>query len=139
MFTSFGYFPTDEEDAAVLAAAFRSLRPGGRLLIDTIAREKTMRDLVPEEIREKDGIRSHVRRTITADGLRVEKVTEIADGDGPKLRRESVRLYAPEELGEMFSRAGFVDVALYGSLGGELPSPDSPRLVVVGARPQEEG
>jgi len=136
MFTTFGYFPTDEEDASVVRAAGRALRAGGQLLIDTIAREKTIAELVPSEERRDGDVVSRIRRTITPDGLRVEKEISIEDPDGPLARRESVRLYRPEELIAMFERAGLEDVRAFGSLGGEPPAPDSPRLVIVGRKPQ---
>lgn len=134
MFTTFGYFPTEEEDAEVLRAAYLALRPGGRLLIDTIAREKTIAELVPSEERQEGDRTLLVRRWITDDGRRVEKETNVVDENGTSTLHESVRLYAPRELATMLSRVGFGGVEVYGSLGGAPAAPESPRLVVVGRK-----
>jgi SAM-dependent methyltransferase len=134
MFTSFGYFRTDDEDAAVLASAHRALRPGGRLLIDTLAKEKTIADLVSSEERVVEGSRLCIRRTISPDGRRVEKETVTCENGATTTRRESVRLYAPGELVGMLHAAGFGEAAAYGSLAGERPTAESRRLVVVGRK-----
>ena len=54
MFTAFGYFETEEEDSRVLAAVARALRPGGRLLMDTINREWLMRHWEPRRWQERE-------------------------------------------------------------------------------------
>jgi len=136
IFTSFGYFETDDEDAKVLSAVHRALRPGGRFLVDTLHRESTIARIVPEEDVELPGGRGHITRTVSEDGKRVEKIVrfEPEDGAAEAVRRESVRMYAPEEITEMFEAAGFVDVRVYGSLRGEPIGPDAPRLVLVGRK-----
>ena len=134
MFTTFGYFETDEQDAEVLRAAHGALRPRGSLLIDTIARTSTIAHLVPEEERQQDGEHVKIRRRLSEDGKRVEKVTRVDSIDGESIYRESVRLYTPDELRGMFQAEGFVDIRTWGSLRGEPVGPTSPRLVVAGRR-----
>ena len=136
LFTSFGYFETDGENADVLRSVWRALRPGGRFLVDTLNREWTIAHLVPhEEIDLPEG-RGDVRRALSTDGARVEKTVRTAAGNPPAevVRRESVRMYAAEELRAMFRDAGFTDVQAYGSLRGEPLGPDSRRLIVVGRK-----
>jgi len=136
IFTSFGYFETDDEDAKVLNAVHRALRPGGRFLVDTLHRETTIARIVPEEDIELTGGHGHVTRAVSEDGKRVEKTVrfEPENGAPETVRRESVRMYAPEELSAMFEIAGFVDVQIHGSLRGEPIGPDAPRLVLVGRK-----
>jgi ubiquinone/menaquinone biosynthesis C-methylase UbiE len=134
IFTSFGYFEADREDAAVLAAVYRALCPGGRLLVDTLNRDWTMAHLVPNEEEEDNGRRVAIRRTVSEDGNRIEKETRVVFANDVRVYRESVRMYSPEEMKDMFQDAGFVDVRALGSLGGEPPGPASRRLVVVGRK-----
>lgn len=49
LFSSFGYSASDEDDLAVLRSVRRLLRPGGRLLLETMHR-----DLVAREFAERD-------------------------------------------------------------------------------------
>lgn len=133
LFTTFGYFETDAEDAAVLAAVYEALRPGGQFLLDTLSREWTIASLVPEEEAEHRGRQVHVRRAITDDGLRVEKVIRtLGDASNEdRVHLESVRMYSPDELANMASEAGFVELRICGSLSGEPHGPGSRRLVLV--------
>ncbi len=136
LFTSFGYFESDDENSEVLLAVHRALRPGGRFLLDTMNRAWTIEHLVPEEVIDLPGGTADVTRTLSEDGERVEKVVRITDPSSSEVtvRRESVRMYAPEELVEMFARAGFADADVFGSLHGDPPFPSAERTVVVGTK-----
>jgi len=134
VFTSFGYFETDQEDAAVLDAVYGALCSGGQFLIDTLNRDRTLAQLVPEEEKEDDGRRVTIHRTVSEDGRRIEKETRVISPNDARTYRESVRMYAPEEMTEMFLDAGFAEVRAFGSLRGEPLGAASPRLVVVGRK-----
>jgi len=136
IFTSFGYFPSDEEDAQVVQAAFAALKPVGQFLLDTLGRASTISGLVPEEEKTIGSRTLKIRRQLSEDGLRVEKETRVWSG-GSEIGtfRESVRMYQPEELVAVFREAGFENVRTYGSVAGEPQAPTSRRLVVVGRKP----
>jgi len=131
IFTSFGYFETDEEDAQVIRGAFAALQPGGQFLLDTLGRGATVSALVAEEIKTIGTRTLHIRRRLTDDGKRVEKETRVSsDGREMATFRESVRMYRPEELSEMFGEAGFAGIRIFGSVAGESHDETSRRLVV---------
>lgn len=132
LFTSFGYFSSDTENAAVMKEVHRALRPGGVFLIDYINRPLVLARLVPQDERLYGEWRIHNARRITPDGSRVEKTTRVIGSDGrARIFDESVRLYTQEELGWMLSEAGFERLRVYGSLRGEPYSESSPRMVWV--------
>lgn len=132
LFTSYGYFAEDAENAAVLRGVHSALRPGGMFLMDYINRPRVLASLVPEDERLQNGRRIHNVRRITADGLRVEKTTTVTEADGQvRIFDESVRLYSRDELAAMLETAGFQGLGVYGSLRGEPYSDDSPRMVWV--------
>jgi SAM-dependent methyltransferase len=136
LFSSFGYFPDDASHHAVLSEVARVLAPGGRLIIDHMNAEVTIRDLQPESHETREGLSLHQRRHYDADSKRVVKRVEYqAVGVEPRHWHESVRLFAPEELDTFLTQAGFQVTARYADLDGSpfVPS-SSPRQVVVAKR-----
>ena len=139
LFTSFGYFEDDAQDARVLHAVCRALRPGGTFLLDTLNRDAIVGSLVPSEERQLGTKLLRVRRRISSDGRRVEKLTRISQPGSPEtVYRESVRMYTCDELRRMLSDAQFANVRCYGALDGRVYTPDAPRLVVSAARKETE-
>jgi len=137
VFTAFGYLEDDAEDAKALQAVGRALRPGGRLLQETLHRDGlTPRFLSSYVERLDDGlITLHEHRLDLAAGGVEDTVTEI-EVDGRRIvRRTWVRLYTVPEFRRMYEAAGLSLDAAYGGLdGGELTLA-SRRLVLVGSKP----
>ena len=132
LFTSFGYFSESEEDEAVLRAARGALRPGGTFLMDTLNRPWTIDHLVPRNEETIDGDRVVITRSLSPDGLRVEKETCVKEGgEPPQIYRESVRMYTAAEMREMLDRSGFVSVRFHGGLDGRPYDDASQRLVAI--------
>lgn len=132
MFTSFGYFEQDKENAAVLSAVSRALRPRGRFLIDYLNHDRVMAQLVHQEELVRDGRRFLIGRCLSGDRRRVEKtIQEIGPNGDKEVFHESVRMYTPSELERLLEEAGFAGVQRYGSLQGEPHRPESPRLILV--------
>lgn len=135
LFTSFGYFDKDEENAAVLVAVIRAMRSGGQFLLDYLNRDWVIAHLVSSEEQEIAGRQLRIERRLTPSALRVEKTTHLIKPDGKeKTYRESVRLYTPCALERMLKRAGFMNIRRFGSLRGEPYGGESPRLVLVGKK-----
>ncbi|MCA8941758.1 MAG: methyltransferase domain-containing protein [Planctomycetes bacterium] len=130
-FTSFGYHD-DDTCRDILRRIHAALRPGGRLLIETLNRDLGL--LTMEErptIKEVDGEfmidlarfdpldgRLHVRRFVTRNGERIRAM------------RYFIRLFTFTELREWLRDAGFGLVSGYGG-EGEVYRLDSSRMVVV--------
>ncbi|MFC2077534.1 class I SAM-dependent methyltransferase [Candidatus Bipolaricaulota bacterium] len=137
LFTSFGYFASAEEDAEMLAAVFEAVRPGGTFLLDTLHRQSTIDHLRPCEQRTIGTLHVEIVRSITPDGLRVEKETRVSEaGKEGRVYRESVRMYSGDELRDLFAAAGFREIALHGSLAG-APFDDAARRTIAVGRKQE--
>ena len=131
-FTSFGYFETEAEDAAVLAEVARVLVPGGRVLLDFPNRDRVVEGLVPESVEERGGRTVRSRRRMSADGRRVLKTVRIeCDGRLETEYTESVRLYSPREVEVALAGAGLSVAGRFGGLDGAPFGPESDRLVVV--------
>lgn len=134
IFTSFGYFGSDEADAVIFDAAATSLRPGGRFILDVANREATIAGYKP---REKRGSRSnHVIDETTVD-LATGKMTSHWTFVRGRERAEHtiiVRLYALHELIRIGADRGFNFLAAYGAFDGSDYTRESPRCIYVGER-----
>jgi SAM-dependent methyltransferase len=130
LFTSFGYFESQEEDELVLRRVRRALREGGYYALDIINESSLRRTLVPRSTREVDGITVVEERRI--ENRRVIKEISI-DGHGHALHyHESVRLYSPDEIDGMLRRSGFEPVRWFGGYRGEPFDPErSQRMLVI--------
>ena len=103
---SFGYFD-DPGNQAFLTAVAKTLRPGGRLLIDTPSVENLLpRWQARDWMRVGDAIVLQDRRYDAVAG-RVEGEWTIIRNGVESVRRSSIRLYTLRELDEMCRAAGF--------------------------------
>jgi SAM-dependent methyltransferase len=134
LFTSLGYLG-DEGDTQVLAEIRRVLRPGGRLVIETLHR-----DALVSRYRERDwrllGEGRLLLEQSTFDlesGVSQGTQTVIESSGERESRPFSVRVYAATELVGMLSRAGFAEAKCYGSLQREALSSET-RLVIAAKR-----
>lgn len=127
-FTPFGYF-SDDENRQLLRDLARRLRPGGVLLLDYLHADKVVRDLVAEDVVERDGIRARNRRTV--EGNRLVKrmtLTRLASGE-TREALESVRLYQPAELVALAAEAGLTLRTARGTYAGAPFGEGSPRWI----------
>lgn len=135
LFTSFGYFETDEENQSVFLAVHRALRPGGRVLVDYLNRDYVVAHLVERDEKVFPGRHIQNVRCLIGDRRRVEKTITVTTSTGGKRQfHESVRLYSEAEMVAMLRVAGFIDIHCYGSLDGQAYDPESKRLILVARR-----
>jgi SAM-dependent methyltransferase len=116
-FTPFGYF-SDEENGQLLSSLSRLLKPGGFLVLDFLNAELLRRQLVPEDVVERNGLRVHSRRAIEEG--RVVKRMQIQNLETGAQREvtESVRIYTPVELVNMARHHGLQLSQAFGDYAG---------------------
>jgi cyclopropane fatty-acyl-phospholipid synthase-like methyltransferase len=125
---SFGYY-NDDENLILLRKMASALKPGGRLLIDQVHRERLLRHFVSEC---KDG--DLVRRNCWNNAAqRVDSALYSGDEEKPGTFC-SVRLYTPKELKHLFAKAGLSWKAEYGGIDGKPFAKTSRRLIAVGKK-----
>jgi len=133
LFTSFGYFDSDRANLAALRQMVATLRSDGLLVMDHANRARLEATLVPCDVQEVDGLRVESRRSL--EDQRVVKRMTITMPDQPAEQiTESVRVFTPDELTDMFKAAGASVVTIMGSFRGERFNEQSERMIVIGKR-----
>jgi 2-polyprenyl-3-methyl-5-hydroxy-6-metoxy-1,4-benzoquinol methylase len=132
MFTSFGYFEDINENRAVLENVFKSLIPGGVLLMDLAGKEIVARVFQPAGVNAlPNGDLFIEERQIVEDWQKAQnKITTIVQG---QIRVTPIRLwiFSAAELKRLLLDAGFTKVQVYGNLEGAPYGPDATRLIAV--------
>ncbi|MBK9384890.1 MAG: class I SAM-dependent methyltransferase [Planctomycetes bacterium] len=135
LFTSFGYFEQDAENAAVLAEIARVLVPGGRHVLDLMHKQRVLAALVPRSEELRGEVRWIQERSFDPVRRRVEKrVTRIDAADRRDTWCESVAVYEPAEIAVLLAAQGLRVEALWGDFDGRPFDLDAPRMIVVARR-----
>ncbi|MEO8032289.1 MAG: class I SAM-dependent methyltransferase [Gemmatimonadota bacterium] len=130
LFTSFGYFATDEEHFQAIAQMAAALRPGGWLVIDFLNAAAVTAGLVRAESAVLGQTRVEIERRLEAG--RVIKTIRTADG---RTFTERVRLLGLAELTGMITRAGLALRSTAGEYDGSVHASTSSRLILFAERP----
>ncbi len=135
MLSSFGYFEDDADNRKVLENVCRSLRPGGRFVLDLLGKEvleKTFQSAAAETI---PGVGTYVTERAWADNFsKLENRWTLTREDGAA-RRFRMRhwVYSARDIERRLRDAGFADVQLFGDLSGAPYGRDAKRLIAVGS------
>jgi ubiquinone/menaquinone biosynthesis C-methylase UbiE len=134
LFTSLGYLG-DEADTAVLGEIRRVLRPGARLVIEILHRDRLVRQFHEQDWRlVGEGRLLLEQRTFDAAAGVAQTTQTLIDSTGERESRSfSVRVYTATELIGMLARAGFRYAKCHGDLEG-APFATDTRLVIVAER-----
>lgn len=131
LFTSFGYFPSDEENQKVLYEMARVLKPGGRFVMDYMNPLWVTENLIPFSEREENGMNIREERRIEENT--VCKTITIDDENGRRHYYERVKMYTRNEMSEMVKRAGFLLDRIVGNFqGGTFQDYSSKRMIFIG-------
>lgn len=131
MFTTFGY-GTREDDARLLAAVRRSLRAGGRFVIELAGKESVAAADEPTRCDVgADGALLFQRHWPIEDWTRMDNHWVLVEGDRASHFRFSVGLYAGSELRAVLLEAGFDRVDLHSDLAGASYAERPERLIAV--------
>ena len=134
IFTSFGYFDTDDDHIKTLVNVQSGLKPGGLFLLDYFNSEWVRQNLTRYEVKSFEGIDFHIRKTIR--GPRVYKRVEFTTGGRKFLFRERVHLFRLEDFQQLFETAGLKLRETYGNYDLEPFLPErSERLILIAEKP----
>jgi SAM-dependent methyltransferase len=132
LFTSFGFFRDDDDNQQVLTNVAASLKPGGAFVLDVLGKEVLARKFTATSSRDlPDGVIVH-RHQIIDDWSRIRNDWIILRDGASRTFQFSHWLYSARELKDMFRRAGFAQLQVYGDLTGAAYGADAMRLIVMG-------
>lgn len=132
LFTSFGYFSSDEEHQQVLTEVARILKPGGRFTLDFLNAPAVRATLVPRDEREVRGRKVVQERRVSEGGRSVIKNISLEHEERSFMER--VRLFERAELEQMLRGAGLVVDEALGDYAGGPHTDTSPRLLLLAHR-----
>lgn len=113
---SMGYHLSPSEDLRILKSAYKSLRAGGKLLIEILGKEAVMRNFRPRDWRCEDGVYVLETRQLANDSSYVSNVWHMIENGSVSTIAMSLWLYSQVEIGTLLHNAGFADVKIYGGL-----------------------
>jgi SAM-dependent methyltransferase len=131
LFTSFGYFESPAEDRRVLVNVHKSLKPGGRLVMDLVGKEIIARVFRERDWREEEGVIWLEQRSISQDWTWMDNRWILLRGDKRDEFRVSHRIYSAAELTGLLKDCGFKKIQIHGNLVGAPYDHLAERLVVI--------
>ena len=130
LFTSFGYFESDEENFAVLQKAYNLLVENGFFVLDFFNSEFLQQNLVEFSEENLGGAEIHQYREIKEN--RVTKKIVITKNGNLSTYEESVRMFTKDEIVNAIQNIGFDIYKTFGDfLGNEFDRLNSPRLIMI--------
>ena len=135
LFTSFGYFNTDEENAKVIRNMARALKQGGEVLIDYLNPAYVQANLVPHSEREMDGLSIEESRFIENGYVKKRITVRDAELSNPREYMEQVRLYEQDDMIRMLKEAGVHQIQVFGDYTFQAYKGEaSPRMIFFGMK-----
>ena len=136
MDTSFGYLPSESDDAQSLRELRRVLKQAGAVIVDVFNRQNLTakyhgKNQTPKS-KEYTSFFLQQSRTVSGSGDWLCDSWTVRDkaGGQTKIFEHTVRLYDPTKLRGLLEKAGFAVKKVYGGYEAENFGPDSPRLIV---------
>lgn len=138
LFNSFGYFRDPNDDKRVVSNCFKSLHPGGKLLISITGRKVLKRNMNSNQKRywrENKGV--FVLEEYTVDEgwswLTIKWIT--LDGPEKKSVEYGFRIYNEQEMFQLLSDEGFIAIRSFGNYKGSDYDDEAKGLVVIAEKP----
>jgi cyclopropane fatty-acyl-phospholipid synthase-like methyltransferase len=130
LFTSFGYFDSDEENFSVLQKAYDLLTNDGYFVLDFFNSYFLQQNLIESSEEILDKVKIHQFRKIKENRV-TKKIVITKDGNLSQFE-ESVRMFTKEELTKAIKNIGFDIYKTFGDfLGNEFEQFTSPRLIMI--------
>ncbi len=105
LFTSFGFFNTEKEHIKALKSFNKALKKDGLLVLDYFNREKIMRHLVGQEIKQVEDIEFHLTKTVEGDMI-IKNIT-FEHKNKNFAFKEEVKAFSLDDFKKLFKASNF--------------------------------
>ncbi|MFT6112264.1 MAG: SAM-dependent methyltransferase [Bacteroidia bacterium] len=130
LFTSFGYFKTQEEHLSTLTHLYEGLKENGTLVIDYMNVDYVLQNLVSKETLMIDGIEFYIKRELS-DGKIIKHIAFEVE-DGWHYHKEKVSALRLDDFTKWLELVGFTLKETFGNYDlQKFDSKTSPRLILV--------
>lgn len=113
LFTSFGYFESDDDNLTTLKAIHNSLNENGFACIDFMNVDYVIENLVPEEVKTVEGIDFHIKRYVKDNHI-FKEIDFEAEGEKHHYT-EKVQALRLENFEQMMEEAGIYLLDTFGN------------------------
>jgi len=135
LFTSFGYFESEEENIRTLEAIRTALKPGGRLVIDFMNSARMVRNLVPQATINRGTVSFDIRKSVENQIIRKE--IHFEDKGRSWFFEERVQAITKDDFLRYFEMTGFEFVHLSGNYAlGQYDENQSDRMIFIARKPE---
>lgn len=132
LFTSFGYFLRDTENAKVIQSVKTMLDESGVFILDYLNAYKVRSDLVAEETEDFQDLMVHIKREIRGNMVYKDIRFTGENIDDPIEYQERVKLYELDWFEDLFEENRFELKEVYGSYdGAPFDKENSSRLLMI--------
>ncbi|WP_343697503.1 class I SAM-dependent methyltransferase [Flavobacterium sp.] len=130
LFTSFGYFESDDDNLTTLKAIKESLSEYGFAVIDFMNVNQVIETLVPEEVKTVDGIDFHIKRYVE-DG-HILKEIDFEDQGRKYHYTEKVKALTLKDFQDLMEEAGIYLLDIFGDYKlKKFHKTESERLIMI--------
>ena len=130
LFTSFGYFDTDDENFRFLTDSKKWLLPKGYFIFDYLNMNYIIENHVPQTVKVTENKKIIENRSFSNG--RINKEIIIHNGTKVETFNESVKLYSLEQITTVAQKAGLTIDKIFGDYkGGEFDEELSERLIII--------
>lgn len=130
LFTSFGYFESDEENFLFIKNAYELLYKNGYYVLDYFNEHFLRKNLLAKSYKKINDLEIYEKRKII-DG-RINKIITIYNEEKKFEYLESVKIYSFAQLKNTITKFGFELVVTFGSYNGEkFDLENSQRLIMI--------
>ena len=130
VFTSFGYFETEEEDCDVVDAVYKALKPGGIFVLDYFNSDKIVCDMKMSDSKIIDGIKFFINKKI--ENNFIIKTISFEDKGMKYNFLEKVKIITLPEFEKHFAKNNFKIIEVFGNYNlDKFDESNSERLILV--------
>lgn len=132
LFTTFGYFYSDKENASVFDSVQNMLKPGSTFVLDYLNAARVRNSFIPADEGEFQDLEYRVKRYIKGNSIYKEIIFSGDRLNGHKEYAERVKLYELPWFKKEMSKRNLVISDIYGDYDGNDFDPEtSSRLLII--------